>query len=251
MPYGMYISAAGAAAQSERMQILSNNLANVDTPGFKRELAIFQARHSEAIERGESVAGLKGVDDVGGGVRLAESLTDFAAGALRQTGVKSDMAIHGDGFFLVAKEGEQYLTRAGNFHFSVDGELQTPQGHAVLSTAGAPVSIDPTNPSWEAFEDGSIQQAGGARTYLALVKPQSRGDLVKAGENLFSPLADVENVDANQRSVKTGALELSGVRPAAEMMELIETSRAYEANIRLIQHQDRMLESLLSRILRQ
>lgn len=251
MPYGMYISAAGAAAQSERMQILSNNLANVDTPGFKRELAMFQARHAEAIERGEAVAGQQGIDDVGGGVQLAETLTDFAAGAMRQTGVKSDMAVNGDGFFLVAKDGEQFLTRAGNFHFSVDGELQTPQGHSVLSADGEPVVIDPSNPSWQAFEDGSIQQLGGARTSLALVKPQSLGDLVKAGENLFSPLAAVEDVPANQRHVKSGHLEMSGVKPAAEMMELIETSRAYEANIRLIQHQDRMLESLLTRVLRQ
>ena len=250
MPYGMYISAAGANAQSERMQILSNNLANVDTPGFKRELAIFQARHAEAIERGEAVAGLKGIDDVGGGVRLAESLTDFAPGAVRQTGMKSDMAIDGDGFFLVAKDGEQFLTRAGNFHFSANGELQTTQGHAVLSADGEPVVIDPSNPAWQAFEDGSIQQLGGARTYLALVKPQSLGDLVKAGENLFSPLADVGDVPAQERSVKSGYLELSGVKPAGEMMELIETSRAYEANIRLIQNHDSMLESLLSRVLR-
>jgi len=251
MPYGMYISAAGAAAQSERMQILSNNLANVDTPGFKREMAILQARHAEAIERGDTVAGLKGVDDVGGGVQLAESLTDFADGALRQTGLKSDMAINGDGFFLVAKDGEQFLTRAGNFHFSVNGELQTTQGHAVLSADGAPVAIDPSIREWQTLDDGSIQQPGGTRTYLALVKPQSLGDLVKAGDNLFSPLAAVENVPANERSVKSGYLELSGVKPAGEMMELIETSRAYEANVRMIQNQDRMLESLLNRVLRQ
>jgi flagellar basal body rod protein FlgG len=250
MPYGMYISAAGAAAQSERMQILSNNLANVDTPGFKRELAILQARHAEAIERGDTAAGLKGIDDIGGGVRLAESMTDFAAGAVRQTGLKSDMAINGEGFFLVEKDGEQFLTRAGNFQFSSDGRLQTQQGHTVLSAEGGPVAIDPTIPSWEAFEDGSIQQLGGTKTYLALVKPQSLGDLVKVGENLFSPLAAFENLSVNQRSVKSGHLEMSSVKPASEMMELIETSRAYEANIRLIQSQDRMLESLLSRVLR-
>ncbi|MBP85622.1 MAG: flagellar biosynthesis protein FlgF [Planctomycetaceae bacterium] len=249
MPYGMYISAAGAAAQSERLQILSNNLANVDTPGFKRELAIFQARHSEAIERGEAVAGLKGIEDVGGGVQLAESLTDYATGAVCKTGVATDMAIDGDGFFLVAKDGEQFLTRAGNFHFSANGELHTEQGHAVMSPDGEPVAIDPTLP-WRALEDGSIQQEGN-KTLLGVVKPQSLGDLVKAGENFFSPLASFENVPANERSIKSGYLELSGVKPAAEMMELIETSRAYEANIRLIQNQDHMLESLLSRVLRQ
>lgn len=249
MNYGMYISAAGAAAQSERLQLLTNNLANVDTPGFKRELAIFQARHAEAIERGQTVAGLGGIEDVGGGVNLAESVTDFSSGAVRKTGIPTDMVIDGDGFFRVEKDGEQFLTRAGNFHFSVDGQLQTEQGHSVLSVDGEPIAIDPTLP-WRAFEDGSIEQAD-ATTFLAIVKPQSLGDLVKAGQNLFAPLAEVDNVAPGERSVRSGYLELSGVKPASEMMELIETSRAYEANIRMIQNHDQMLGSLLSRVLRQ
>jgi len=249
MNYGMYISAAGAAAQSERLQVLSNNLANVDTPGFKRELAIFQARHAEAIERGETVPGLGGIDDVGGGVRLAETLTDFETGAIRQTRVPTDIAIEGEGFFLVEQDGEQFLTRAGNFHFSVDGQLQNEQGKNVMSADGNPIAIDPTLP-WRVLEDGSIEQEGDA-TQIAIVKPQSLGDLVKVGQNLFSPLAEVQNVEPGERNVKSGHLELSSVKPASEMMQLIETSRAYEANIRLIQNQDQMLGSLLGRVLRQ
>ncbi len=249
MSYGMYISAAGADAQSARLQVLSNNLANAGTPGFKREIAVLQARHAEAIERGDVAAGQRGIDDIGGGVRMAETVTDFSSGAVRQTGNATDLAINGDGFFLVDKHGETLLTRAGNFHFSASGELQTEQGYPVMSADGGPVAIDPIQP-WNVTEDGGIEQGGSAQL-LALVRPASLGDLVKVGENMFSPLADTSPVATADRNVKSGYLEQSTVQPAIEMMELIETSRAYEANIRMIQSQDQMIGSLVGRLLRQ
>lgn len=249
MPYGMYISAAGAHVQSERLQILANNLANVDTPGFKRELAILQARHAEAIEQGQVQPGSRGIDDVGGGVKLAQTATDFSTGIIRKTDTPTDMAIDGEGFFLVEKDGERLLTRAGNFQFTLNGQLQTEQGYAVLSADDEPIVLDPALP-WRMYEDGSIDQAG-AKTYLAVVKPQSLGDLVKAGQNSFSSLAAVSPVPFGDRRMLNGYLEQSTVKPAQEMMELIETSRAYEANIRLIQNHDSMLNSLVNRVLRQ
>ncbi len=249
MPYGMYLSAAGADVQSSRLQVLSNNLANADTTGFKREIAILEARHAEAVARGLVPPGQRGLDNVGGGVRFAETVTDFSAGSIRQTGVKSDLAMDGDGFFLVEKGDEQLLTRAGNFHFSSTGQLQTEQGYPVLSANGDPLLINPELP-WNLTEDGAIEQAG-ARVPLAIVKPQSLGDLVKASENMFSPLAEVSPVPAVERKVLSGYLEQSTVKPAIEMMELIETSRAYEANIRMIQSQDQIIGSLVNRVLRQ
>ena len=82
MSYGMYISAAGAHAQNRRLQIISHNLANVDTPGFKRELAVLEAKHAEAIVRGEDFAGNPTINNAGGGVKVAESKTDFSVGPL-------------------------------------------------------------------------------------------------------------------------------------------------------------------------
>jgi len=244
----MYIAAAGAHVQSERLKVLSNNLANVDTPGFKHEMAVFQSRHAEAIEQGEATAGSGSINDVGGGVGLAETVTNFAQGNLRETRVETDMAIDGDGFFVVEKDGQPLLTRAGDFRMSTEGRLITRQGHAVLSSEGAPVVLDPLLP-WQLQEDGAIEQAG-RRTLLGLVRPRSMGDLAKAGENLFSPLADVRPIPAGQRRVLGGYLEQSTVKPALQMMELVETSRAYEANVRMIQNQDHMIGSLVNRLLR-
>ena len=248
MPYGMYISTAGAQVQSERLRVLSNNLANVDTVGFKREEAVFRARHAEAIERGEDQSGSRSINDSGGGVQFAETVTDFSKGRLRQTDERTDLAIDGDGFFLVEKDGQQLLTRAGNFRFSASGRLETQQGHAVLATDGKPVTVDPRL-DWRVTESGAFEQ-GDTRTYLALVNPKSLGDLAKSGVNYFTPLAPVAPVALAERRVQSGYLEASTVVPSVEMMELIETSRAFEANIRMIQNHDQMLGALVNRVLR-
>jgi flagellar basal-body rod protein FlgF/flagellar basal-body rod protein FlgG len=248
MPYGMYLSAAGAQVQSQRLQVLSNNLANVSTPGFKRDFAVFQARHAEEIERGTAAAGSRSINDLGGGVNFSETITDYSTGTFQQTGNPTDLAIQGDGFFLVSREGESFLTRAGNFQVAADGRLTTDRGLEVLSTERQPITVDPTVP-WHFLSPGVVSQNGNS-VPLAIVQPESLGELRKAGESLFEPLAEVQDVPPDQRRVVQGFLEQSSVQPTQEMMELIETSRAYEANIRMIQNHDHLLSALFNRVLR-
>jgi flagellar basal-body rod protein FlgF len=248
MPYGLYISAEGAQVQSQRMDVIANNLANVNTPGFKRDYATFQARYAEAIEQGLQPSGVGGVEDVGGGVKMIDAPTDFSPGKFRTTGQPTDLSIVGDGFFQVSRNGQKLLTRAGDFTINADGVFTTPNGFPVLDSSGSSVSIDPEAGPWTISPDGSVEQDG-VLTELALVRPQSLGDLAKAGDNLFSPLATVLPVPTDARRVQSGVLEMSGVNPTSAMMELIETSRAIEANMQLIQNQDHMLGSLISRVL--
>ncbi|MDX1961658.1 MAG: flagellar hook-basal body protein [Pirellulales bacterium] len=249
MPYGLYISAEGAHAQSKRLEVLSNNLANVDTPGFKRDLALFQARLAEEVVQGQVPHGQGHVQDQGGGIWLRGTATDFSPGVLKRTDIPTDFAVNGDGFFVVEKEGEKFLTRAGNFFFNSEGTLVTPGGHTVLSDAGTPVVIAAELP-WQATADGGIQQ-GPDKIYLGLERPQSLADLSKQGENLFLPLAPTEPVPLEERDVRNNYLELSSVKPTLEMMELIETSRAFEANINMIKNHDTLLGALVNRVLRQ
>ncbi|MEX0936363.1 MAG: flagellar basal-body rod protein FlgF [Pirellulales bacterium] len=246
MPYGLYISAEGAQAQVARMEVIANNLANVDTPGFKRDLALIQARYAEAIEQGLEAPQSGSIDDVGGGVLVAETLTDFSSGALKNTGIPSDLAIDGDGFFAVERDGEMLLTRAGNFQISPTGELLTQDGLSVLDDSGTPIVVSGT---WRVGQDGQISDEAGATT-LGLFRPESLGDLVKIGENLFRSLSDPQPVPPAQRRVVQNFLEGSGVQPTTEMMELIATQRAFEANTQLIKNQDDMLDSLISRLLK-
>lgn len=244
MPYGLYISAEGAYAQSERLDVIANNMANVDTIGFKRQLAVFQARDAEAIQEGSQMPGLGSLEDIGGGILVRETKTDYSPGPLKETKKTGDVAIHDkDVFFTVRKGEETFLTRAGNFMVAEDGTLVTPQRFTVLDDSGSPIVI--RDPNWKIGNSGAVEQLG-ARQNLALVRPQSLGDLIHVGENLFRPLAEPEPIPANERSVAPGYIEGSGVRATTEMTEMIQASRALEANINLMKAQDEMLAGLIT-----
>lgn len=248
MAYGLYLSAAGANAQNHRLEVLSHNLANVNTPGFKPQLAVVKSRNSEAVERGDVPADASGVDNLGGSVTIAPTMTQFAQGPIRKTGGVADFAINDSKSFFVIQRGDQkLLTRAGNFTFDATGKLVTPVGESVLSESGSPIVINPLLPHHIA-DDGAVYQAG-QRQHLMLARPKEVGDLSRVGDNLYQSLTEITMVPTNERVVVGGAIEESAVKPTAAMMELIEASREYEANVRMIQTQDQTLGSLISRVL--
>jgi len=249
MPYGLYIAAEGAHAQAKRLEVIANNLANVDTAGFKRQLAVFQARYAEAIDQGEDFPGSGSINQIGGGVMVRDTPTDFAPGPLERTHMPTDMALEHEGFFLVEKKGERFLTRAGNFRLTTRGELVTQQGYSVLGEDGNPIVLpQPTQP-FDVNSAGEIVQ-GGFRRMLAVVKPAEDDMPQRIGENLFRTQTTPEPVPIGQRQVVQGFLERSGVRPALEMVELIEASRLVEANLNLIKAQDQMLSGLVQRLMK-
>jgi flagellar basal-body rod protein FlgF/flagellar basal-body rod protein FlgG len=245
----MYLSAEGAAAQAQRLEVIANNLANVDTVGFKPDVAMFQARFAEAIQQGQATAGDESLNDIGGGVKIIDVETDYSIGQLKETGGPLDLAITGNGFFHVrGDDGQQYLTRAGNFALDSQGRLVTQNGQRpVLDQAGADIVLDSSLP-WEVSSDGFISQAG-ALVALGMSQPQSYDELIKVGHNMFQPTGDVSVVPLADRQVRQGFLEMSGSNPVQQMMAMIETTRAFEANTRMIQNQDTMLGSLISRVL--
>ncbi len=249
MPYGLYLSAEGAEVQSLRMDVIANNLANVETTGFKRQLAVSQARYAEAIELGLTAADTGSLEDLGGGVMTDQTATDFSPGPLVPTGNKTDVAIKGEGFFLVQKGEEAHLTRAGNFSITPAGNLVTQQGYSVLSQDGNPITVDPSDPTWEIAPEGTVVSVAGSQN-LALVQPASLGDLVRVGENLFRSLSEPQPLPANQRGVIPRHIEGSGVKPTTEMVEMIHISRAFEANVNMMKTQDEMLSGLVNRVLR-
>lgn len=248
MAYGVYLSAAGAQAQNHRLQQITNNLANVETPGFKPSQTILQARFSEMIEQGMVPPGLGGADDIGGGVTIQPEQTQFTVGAIQSTGRQTDFALHDKNSFFVLQRGDQQLlSRAGDFMFDSTGTMVNPGGDAVLGSDGRPIQIDPRKP-FNVGPEGTIHQ-GGATQELMLAQPKSYGDLANVGGNLFRPLAEFGLAPAGQRNVVPGALEQSAVSPTGTMMEMIETSRAYEANVQMIKNQDTVVGTLIGRIL--
>jgi flagellar basal-body rod protein FlgF/flagellar basal-body rod protein FlgG len=250
MYYGLYMSAAGAHAQSQRVEVLSNNLANVDTVGFKKELALLEARDSEAIERGLAERGSRTVTDVGGGIRMPITATNYGLGALRQTNFRTDFALEDPSqFFLVQRGNDKLLTRAGNFTLDTEGRLLTQSGDAVLDSDEKPIQLDPLLP-FRMLPGGTIDQFGD-RVELGIAKPTSRDDLHKVGSNYFAqPGGKVELAPEAERRVRHGWQELSSVNPVQEMVEMIAAQRTYEANVRLIQQHDGATSSLIGRMLR-
>jgi flagellar basal-body rod protein FlgF/flagellar basal-body rod protein FlgG len=245
----MYISAEGAAAQAQRLEVIANNLANVDTAGFKQDVPTFQARFAEAIQRGEATSGDRSINDIGGGVKIIDVQTDHSTGQLKHTGNELDLAINGKGFFHIrGEDGEQYLSRAGNFALDTQGRLMTQNGHRpVLDQSGSEIVLSHDVPM-SISPDGFISQAG-AIYALGMSQPESLGELVKVGNNLFKPLGNVQPLALAERNIRQGYLEMSGANPVRQMMAMIETTRAFEANTRMIQNQDTMLGSLISRVL--
>lgn len=250
MYYGLYLSAAGAAAQGQKVEVLSNNLANVDTVGFKRELALVAARDSEAIERGLVQRGSRTLNDVGGGSEVAETATIFRRGNTRQTGNPTDLAIESENTFFVVKRGtEELLTRAGNFRLSSEGRLETQDGDSVLATDGSPIDIDPSLP-WRFLPGGYLEQFGEVRE-VALRQATNLRQFTKAGSNLFSaPKGAASQISPEKRQVQVETLEMSGVNPMEEMVELVASQRTYETNVRMIQNHDQMTASLVNRMLK-
>ncbi len=222
MPYGLYLSAAGANAQSHRLEVLSHNLANINTPGFK-PICRSSKRPTEAIERGESVEGSGSIDDLSGGILIQPNVTQFNQGPIQSTGKKTDFAINDkESFFAVQRGDKQFLTRAGNFLFDSTGTLVTPNGDPVLASSGEPLRIEVGIP-FEVLDGGVIEQSGQRRA-LMLMQPKEPGDLARVGDNLYQPLTPATPVADSKRSIVSGALESSGVQPTTAMMELIESS---------------------------
>ncbi len=256
MSYGLYVSAEGAHSQEFRLRTIANNIANVDTPGFKRELALQMARHTERIDQGFDYPGSGTINDISGGVITVGTKTEFMLGKIESSQNPDDVAIADDGtnFFVVQdpRNGELLLTRAGNFAVMPDGSLVQQSGYGrmnVVDTDMQPIVIDTEAGHWSINDDAAIVQEGGLRTNIALVRSNNPDNMLKLGENVYRSLDGYEPSEPNARRVRAGCLERSSVNPAVEMIELIVASRAIETNTKMMQTQDELTAGLLNKVL--
>jgi flagellar basal body rod protein FlgG len=250
MLYGLYLSAQGAKAQSTRLDVLSNNLANSGTVGFKRDLAIFQSHRPYDVENGGFSNAPGNQSALSGGVTPAKIVTDYSNGPVVHTGGALDAALSGQGFFQVSDGNQQFLTRNGQFALNANGELTLSNSSLrVLSNVGTIINISPEAARIELGSDGSISSISddGTRTQvgkLALVQPSSDKQLEKVGNNLFRANGPVSQA-GNDLKLEQGFIEQSGVTPVSEMVDMLQASRMVEANVNLIKYQDDALDRLL------
>ena len=246
MNYGLYQSAGGVLATMHRYEVLSNNLANVETTAFKADLALSMERLPARIEQGAGIDPNLLLERLGGGQLTTPTAIAFAQGGLVETGAQHDFALDGEAFFVVGPErvrGEQdlSLTRDGRFTVNADGQLvMATTGYNVLDDRNRPITLEPG--AFAIDEDGIVRQNEVEVAQLGLRQVEHPDRLTKAGDGLLQTTQESgRGTEATETRVIQGALEESTVNPVLAMKDLLATSRALEANVRMMQYQDTIL----------
>lgn len=244
MIYGLYQSAGGMMTQEYRQDLIANNLANAETIGFKREIAVF-------AERG-TAPGFKDVTPdelqaMTGGVWLGRTATDYSEAKFTRTSNPLDIAIAGPGFLQVQVNKESFLTRDGRLMLSPEGRLVAQaDGAAVLDESGEEIVLNPRGGRVTIDEDGQVQQDGQERARLAVVVPQNYEELQKQAGGRFR--ADSKSLSDSPARLLAEHLENAGVEPIRELATMLEASRAYQMNAQMISLQDQTVGRLISAV---
>jgi flagellar basal body rod protein FlgG len=246
MNYGLQLSASGVLTSMYRQDVLANNLANVDTVGYKPDTVAFRQRSAARIEDGLFTLPSNALlERLGAGTLVAPARMAMSQGTLERTGNDLDAAINGRGFFVVdgAREDGLHLTRDGRFTLGPDGQLQmSTTGRAVLDTQGRPISIDRAAGRVQIQPDGSITQHGAIIARLNLVDVADPALLQKNGAGLFRLAASsAATVRPATGEIQPMSIERSAVDPIQAIMGVTDAAAGVTANARMIQLHDDLM----------
>lgn len=257
---GWYIGSSGMNAQQNRLDTISNNLANVDTAGFKRDVSVSKSFPELLLRRTEADGVYKTpfgsadaspvIGKLGLGVETNENYTEFEQGSFRATSTNTDLALSGEGFFSVMTPlGERY-TRNGNFILGKEGVLETKDGYPLLGENGLIRLEDDT---FIVNEDGIITTKQNETVdRIKVVRFDNERYLKKMGNSLWAANAisgEPYIAEGNERPrMMQGYMETSNVNVVNEMVKMIEVNRAYEASQKTIQSEDSMMQTLWNKV---
>jgi flagellar basal-body rod protein FlgF len=258
MNYGYNIGAAGVLTALHRQDVATNNLANIQTVGFKPDTAFTVPRQAVRQEDGlMSIPSNALLERLGAGVLLAPNRTNFKQGAITQSRNPFDLAIEGDGFLTVAgsKGGvgggaagdEIRLTRDGRLTMNTEGRLVTiGDGREVLDASGRPITLNPAQ-DFQVEGDGRILQGGQDVATLGFVDVPNRGVLRKVGDNLFalSAAAASSKVPATG-TIRQHAIEESGSDPIRAMMDVQAAADAVGTTSKIMQIHDDLMNRAIN-----
>ena len=218
------LGVVGLFRQEKRYDIIANNLSNLQTVGYKKDVLVFHKVFSEALS--SSLA----EDPV-------ESVTAFQQGDLQATGNELDMAIEGEGFFKVKTSNGIRYTRGGNFHLTQDGVLVQSNGYPVLGN-GREINIRGNHVVID--KDGTISADGGNQGKIDLVTFTDLNGLQKEGQALFKLKKEQEEIEPKQGQIQQGSLEFSNVNALEEMVKIIDSLRTFQSCYKMVQVEDDM-----------
>lgn len=233
MENATYATLTRQSGLMQEMRVVANNIANLSTTGFRAEGVIF-AEHISALDPSDP------------SLSMATSVvrdTITAQGGLAQTGGTFDLAIEGDGFFLVDTPQGERLTRAGHFQPNENGDLVTVDGFHVLDAGGAPVFVPQGTGSIGVAADGTISANGQAVGQIGLVRPIDPMTVIREDGVRFHAPDGYE--PANEARIAQGYLEDSNVNPVAEIARMIEVQRAYELGQSFIDKEDERIRGAI------
>jgi flagellar basal-body rod protein FlgG len=249
----LYSSAAGMQSQQTNLDVISNNLANVNTTGFKKSKAefqdlIYQTSRTPGTDQGGGNQLPTGIQ-IGHGSRLVATSKIFTTGELTQTGERLDVAIQGDGFFEVQlPDGTRAYTRDGAFKTAADGRITTSNG-MVLQGGFQPVPQGTTSINIAPTGEVTTVGANGSQTFrVQVVRFANPSGLQGLGRNLFKDTSasgppELGSPGTNGfGELQQGFLEMSNVKVVEEMVNMIVAQRAYEVNSRAVQAADEMMQ---------
>ncbi|MFG0328737.1 MAG: flagellar hook-basal body protein [Phycisphaerales bacterium] len=253
MNYGLHVAASGLLVNMHRQDVIANNLANVNTTGFKPDIPMVQQRAVERLEDGLPIAPHEHLERLGGGVLAAPTKTRFSDGPVEITGRALDVAIRGEGFLQLSSgsgDGSEKFrySRDGRLTLSDSGQLvHAGSGMRVLDENNRPIRLRP-GADITIEESGLILQDGSPVARIRLVTAPSPDLFVKAGSNMFMlPNNAQESVTDASGTLQQHALEGSAVNPILSLMAIQNASAAANSNARMLQYHDELLGSAISR----
>ncbi len=246
MVRGLYTAATGMNVQTKRLDVISNDLANANTTGYKKDTAVISSFPQVLANRLGDIQNHRTnngpIGNMSLGAKIDEVYTNFIQGSLIKTDGLVDVAIQGEGFFAVQTPNGTAYTRDGSFSVNQAGQVVTKEGYYVLSQGGAPLQLGEDFLSSTAGitikENGEIYRGSELLDRLAMVRFEDNKTLQKLDDNLYQAGGAAIPFEG---SVIQGFLEASNVNPVTAMVDMITVSRAYEANQKVIQTQDALL----------
>jgi len=249
MDRGTYSAASGGLVQLRKLEIVNNNLANINTPGFKRQILLtekqsFESTFAKELESTDPFA--RGDHDRTPGSTNLQSVVDFSPGPIKNTGNALDVALHqpNDFFVVQTPEGPQY-TRAGNFSINAKGELTSMDGMPVLGDGGG---ITISGPGALINPDGSVNVDGTPVGKLRVVRFEDTSSLMPVGNSRFKTgegAAAPPNVEAE---VIPQSLEMANLSVVSTVVDLMSTNRAFDLYTRMATSIDQVNQSAISQV---
>jgi flagellar basal-body rod protein FlgF len=226
------------------MDMTADNLANVDTPGYKSEHMLF----NDWLSRQGSASAAAGEPSIAY-VQDRATWRDQSAGTLTQTGNPFDLALTKDGYFTVATANGPRLTRAGRFGLMPDGTLSDAAGNAVMDTTGQPIKLSPADTDVTIAADGTLSSQNGQLGKIGVVQPSDPMRVTAEGGSLFR--ADVPTAPVTSPGVLQGAIEASNVQPVIEVTRMMDGLRQFQFVSEMVQAESDRQQSAIDKLLPQ